>query len=435
MTTRGIEREQTMGSVARMSVRGWLVLIACSAAMLLGGQASAAKQPQQQTFATPQAAAAALKEAMAAGDRPALRKMFGPGVKGLLSGDPVQDAADFESLAARMADRIELGKPANNRITLYIGDLRWPFPVPLLRQGKRWRFDTAAGAREVRLRRIGRNELEAMRVAYAIYLAQLEYQAEPREGGERVYASRILSSPGRRDGLYWPTSPGELPSPLGLLVAQASAEGYAEALQAGKPAPYHGYFYRLLARQGPNAPGGERSYLVNGQMTGGFALVAYPAEWRSSGVMTFIMDEQGRLYQKNMGSDTVSLARAMEAYDPDPSWTGVPFSAPEYVTGSVTAGGPVPLEAGSHVEVYLVDVTNAESPLVVGKQIITDAAQIPFRFQVEYDPAAIEPGNSYVIAVSVRAGGQLRWKQTQPVAVLTNGHPRYVEVQLTPTQA
>jgi uncharacterized lipoprotein YbaY len=427
-------RERTMSDLARKALRTWVVLISCAAAVFLGRGAAAAAAPQQQTFATPEAAVAALKKAVAAQDRPALRKIFGPEVTGLLSGDPVQDAVDFQSLAAHMADRTELGKPVNNRVTLYIGDLRWPFPAPLVRQGKRWRFDTAVGVREVRLRRIGRNESDAMRVAYAIYLAQLEYQAEPREGGERVYAGRLLSTPGRRDGLYWPTSPGELPSPLGALVAQASAEGYAGAAQAGKPAPYHGYYYRLLTGQGPDAPGGARSYLVEGRMTGGFALVAYPAKWGSSGEMTFIMDDQGRLYQKDLGPGTDAVARAMEAYDPDPTWTAVPFSKPEYVMGSVAAAEPATLPADSHVEVYLVDVTDAEAPRVVAKQIVADATQIPFRFEIEYDPAAIEPEHSYAVAVNVLAGGQLRWKQTQPVAVLTGGHPRYVEVQLAATQ-
>jgi len=220
------------------------------------------------------------------------------------------------------AHRIELQGAGTAAVV--IGPENWPLPIPLVKSGERWHFDTAASAQKILDRRVGRNELNVIEVCRAYVAAQREYASVDRLGdGLHEYARHFESSPGKHDGLHWDSEAGAQESPLGPLVVKARAEGYG-AESGFHPAPYHGYFYRILTRQGPHAPGGARDYVVNGHMTGGFALLAIPARWGDSGIMTFIVNQDGIVFQKNLGPDTDSAARAIDEYDPDSSWTVVP---------------------------------------------------------------------------------------------------------------
>jgi hypothetical protein len=213
-----------------------------------------------------------------------------------------------------------------DKATLVVGVQDWPFPIPLVQQDGKWRFDTAAGRAEILYRRIGRNELNAIQACLAFVDAQQDYAEKERAGGgSAAYAQRIVSRPGKKDGLYWPAKAGEEQSPLGELAARASAEGYRGGAQR---TPYHGYYYKVLTRQGPNAAGGELDYVVRGNMIGGFALVAYPAEYGNSGVMTFVVNHQGTVFEKDLGVDTARISGGMTAFDPDASWKKVDAGAP-----------------------------------------------------------------------------------------------------------
>ena len=420
-------------------LRRWIVPVLCILAMAVApvnGPAAAKtapKPPKQQTFDSPDAAVLALREAAAKRDKEALRGILGPGVEDFLSGDTVQDRRDFEAFVTHMTYRTELGPVVNNHVTIYIGDNRWPFAVPLASRNGRWYFDAAAGKQELLARRIGANELDALQVGLAIHLAELEYQSQVRPGNSvRQYAARLISSPGKQNGLYWPATGNEPPSPLGPLVAQAAAEGYGGNVPTGTRTPYRGYFYRLLTKQGPQAPGGARDYLVNGRLLGGFALVAYPAKWGSSGVMTFIMGPQGKVYEKNLGPKTETYARQMQVYNPDPSWKPALPAQPSFVVGYLKPPAQTTLPPEAVVRVYLVDVTNPGEPRVIGKQSISEGGPLPLRFAVEYDPARIKADADYVLAANVLMGGQLRWRQAAPVPVLTKGHARTADVTLAP---
>ena len=206
-----------------------------------------------------------------------------------------------------------------DKAVLVLGNQDWPFPIPLVRKDGTWRFDTVAGREEILFRRIGRNELAAIQTILAFVDAQQEY-AEKGIGGNGVYAQRIVSRPATKDGLYWPAQSGEDESPLGDLAASAAAEGYRAGQQR---IPYHGYYYKVLTRQGPNAPGGALDYVVRGKMIGGFALVAYPAQYGNSGVMTFLVNHQGTIYEKDLGEQTAGIAPGMTAFNPDGTWQRV----------------------------------------------------------------------------------------------------------------
>ena len=208
-----------------------------------------------------------------------------------------------------------LVKEPDGTTVLYIGAENWPTPIPLVNKGNTWQFDTAAGKKEILYRRVGRNELSTIRVCQELVAAQKEYYSAQHH----EYAQKIFSDEGQHNGLYWKAAKGEAESPIGPLVAAAVAEGYAPS-RTGAPTPFRGYYYHSLSRQGKDAPGGAKSYIVNGKMTGGFAFVAYPAEYRSSGVMTFIVNQDGVVYQKDLGQTTDELAKAMKEYDPDSSW-------------------------------------------------------------------------------------------------------------------
>jgi len=275
----------------------------------------------QEKFKTPDEAAAALFQAAKMQDKSAVLGILGPkGREVISSGDAVADRSAREKFIAAF-DAKHTVTEDGDRATLVIGNDDWPFPIPLVKKRDTWSFDTAAGLDEILRRRIGRNELSAIQVCLAYVQAQNEYASlNPAGLGPHAYAQRILSSPGKKDGLYWPSAEGEQPSPLGELAAEASAEGY-KARET--PTPYHGYYYRILKRQGPSAEGGAYDYVVKGKMIGGFALLAYPAQYGNSGIMTFMVNHDGEVLQADLGPRTAEIARKIQAFAPDGTWKKV----------------------------------------------------------------------------------------------------------------
>jgi hypothetical protein len=278
----------------------------------------AAARPQ--TFASPEKAVDALVAASRNNDSTELLRLFGSAGKDLISsGDPVAD----KDMRARFVERFGKGEKilsdTANKATLVIGTEEWPFPIPLVKQGGVWHFDAAGGAQEILNRRIGRNELSAIAVCRDYVMAQHEYAADlEAEKKPSEYAQKIVSSPGQHDGLYWQVQPGERESPIGPQMAHARAEGYDSA--DVPHAPYHGYFYKVLTRQGAEAPGGARDYIAGGHMTAGFALIAFPAKYGDSGVMTFVVNQAGIVFEKDLGPNTASVATAIAEFNPDATW-------------------------------------------------------------------------------------------------------------------
>ena len=281
--------------------------------------AAARARPAQSTFDTPEDAAAALAAAMRVDDVKAIWRILGPGARKVArSGDPVQDNDLREAFVAGYDQSVRFERDGDAKALLLIGAQDFPFPYPLVAKDGRWRFDARNGDEEVLNRRIGRNELSAIGVCLAYLDAQREFAARDRNGnGLLEYAQRLISTPGKHDGLFWETKEGEAPSPLGPLIARARGQGYAQ----GPADPYHGYFYKILTGQGNDAPGGAYDYMVRGKMIGGFALVAYPARWGASGVMSFVCSHDGVVYEKNLGKDTPAIAAKMTLFNPDGSWT------------------------------------------------------------------------------------------------------------------
>jgi hypothetical protein len=297
---------------------GWLVF----ATPLLFHRVLAADKGGQ-TFATPELAVAALAEAVNATNHAALRKLFGAATENLINPDGVQAANDFAAFSKALSETNHLERESGHRCVLELGTNQWPFPVPLVENNGQWFFDTAAGKEELINRRIGRNELDTLKTVRAYVEAQREYASVDHDSsGVLKYAQRLVSSPGSKDGLYWPPDLDGDISPLGPLVAAAQEEGYGKhlAVTNAVPEPFHGYFYKILTRQGKNAPGGKYNYIINGNMIAGFALVAWPAQSGDTGMMTFIVNQQGRVYQKDLGPKTAKLAADMKEYDPDSSW-------------------------------------------------------------------------------------------------------------------
>jgi hypothetical protein len=333
------------------------------ATQVVGQQETQDKLPTQslgQThFTSPEEAMRALVDAATAKDRGVLAEIFGAEYQAeMFSGDQVQDNAEMDEFAADVQESAKLEKVNDTQFTLLIGVENWPFPMPIVKDENQWRFDSEAGEAELLNRRVGQNELSTILTCRAYVLAQREYFDQQQENvenndGVAEYARRFMSSPGQRDGLYWDTAEGEKPSPLGILVAAARAEGYGAGGQSSErnrldmqninlvnvqqtdqnpdqnrgdlPVqsrnPYHGYYFKMLTRQGPHAAGGPYDYVINGNMIAGFALVAFPDKWGSSGVMTFIVNQQGRVYERNLGPETASIAGAIDEYNPDPTWT------------------------------------------------------------------------------------------------------------------
>jgi hypothetical protein len=320
MTIKPVRGQQAQDSRSHRRFRQAALLPACLllAGHICGGTASAAEQT---TFTSPDAAARALIEAAKNDDSQQLLAILGSDAEDIVfSGDPVQDKAATAQFAASARQMMRLDQASDGEVVLSIGGDNWPFPMPIVKKGDAWSFDTAAGKQEILNRRIGRNELNTIDVCRAYVDAQRQYAAKDRDGsGILKFARRFASSAGKHDGLFWRAAANEEASPIGPLVADAVAEGYRKT-QSGEPTPYHGYFYRILTSQGEHAPGGAYDYIINGNMIAGFALTAYPAEYGSSGVMTFIVNQQGIIYQKDLGPDTAKLAGEMSRYDPDPSW-------------------------------------------------------------------------------------------------------------------
>jgi hypothetical protein len=321
---------------------GWVIACVLAGAVLagVGGCESSANSPPpvrsaqtserapgapgvgQPLFASDEAAMNALLTAVKAEDHDQVHQILGPAWKELVSGDKVQDGNAFKEFAQHAAEQTRLQKKDATTSIIYVGKQDWPFPIPIAQTADgKWFFDTEAGKAEILARRIGANELYTIEVCRDYVLAQRQYGSKDRDGsGVLKYAQRILSTPGKMDGLYWSVNPGQEQSPFGPLMAQAEMEGYEQA--SGHPhEPYHGYHFRILKQQGSAAPGGKYDYVINGNMIAGFALLAFPAEYESSGIMTFIVSHQGNVYQKDLGPDTKKLAQQMTEYNPDDSWT------------------------------------------------------------------------------------------------------------------
>jgi len=304
--------------------------IATVCLMLLPTAGIAGGGREQMSFDTPDHAVQALIAAARANRAQQLLKILGSGGRKLVfSGDPVADELGRSRFVAAYDKANRIDPQGAARTVLLIGDKQWPFPIPMVKHGPTWRFDTHAGVEEILDRRIGRNELDAIEVCRAYVDAQRDYATLVRRSDGLIeYAQHFMSGPDKRDGLYWPAAPGEPESPMGHLVASARAEGYPAGKGAHQHrAPYHGYFYKILKRQGEHAPDGARDYLVDGRLIGGFALVAFPARHGDSGIMTFIVNQDGVVYQKNLGRHTEAIARQMTEFDPDPSWSTAPPGA------------------------------------------------------------------------------------------------------------
>lgn len=305
-------------SLVSRSSRALMRLATSAAALLVVAMVSTASA--QQTFKSADEAADALVKAAKANDDQAMLAVLGPDGEDIISsGDPVDDEATRKVFVAAY-DAAHHVAVEGDKAILIVGQEDYPFPIPLVRKGDAWQFDTAAGRLEVLYRRIGRNELDTIQACLAYVDAQNDYADKDRGAGVGVYAQRVISQPGKKDGLYWPTSAGEEESPLGEAVAVATAEGYRVG---GGRAPFHGYYFKVLTKQGANVPGGALDYVVNGKMIGGFALVAYPAEYGNSGVMTFLVNHNGRVWQKDLGERTAQIAEGMTAYNPDQTWRPV----------------------------------------------------------------------------------------------------------------
>jgi hypothetical protein len=294
------------------------VAVALIVVVMFQGTALAA-QAKQKTFETPQAAVEAMVKAFRDYNQKELLAIFGPGSETLISsGDKVNDRENREKSLLRYDEKNRMETEGDEKVILHIGNNDWPFPIPIVKTGERWRFDTTQGKEEILSRRIGKNELDAIQTCLAYVDAQREYAAMDRDSdGLQAYAQKFRSTKGKKDGLYWESAPDEEPSPLGPLVAKARSDGY---MKGERPAPYNGYFFRILTAQGANAKGGAYSYLVKGKMVGGFALVAYPASYGSSGVKTFIVNHEGVVYEKDLGRKTAKLAKFMKAFNPDKTW-------------------------------------------------------------------------------------------------------------------
>ena len=293
--------------------------------LLLAMPSAIARAADQKTFVTPSEAVHALVKATEDGNQEEILALLGDDGKDLVySGDPVQDKAGMESFLRSYKTKHALVALDEKTRVLQIGTTSWEMPIPIVNDAGKWRFDTAAGKEELMYRRIGHNELGAIAACRGYIDAQKDYAAIGHDGlPSGIYAQKLMSSPGKQDGLYWETTEDEPASPAGPLLAQANTEGYESQGLGGKAQPYHGYFYRVLKAQGAAAKGGAKSYLTDGQLTGGVALVAFPAQYKVSGVMTFLINQNGVVYQKDLGENTTETARAMTEYNPDKSWKRV----------------------------------------------------------------------------------------------------------------
>jgi hypothetical protein len=302
------------------------VAVVCACALLAGSIFSKSAEAQTgRQFASPEEAVKALIDTVKAGNLDGLIAIFGPESKELIdSSDPAAARQNRQVFTVAVGEKWHLEDAAPDSKTLVIGNENWPFPVPIVKAGTGWRFDTAAGKEEVIARRIGRNELAAIASANAYVTAQRRYAEQGHDGNPAgVHATKFASDPGKENGLYWPTKTGQKRSPLGDLVAQAATEGRALKGDRSQPAPYNDYYFKILTSQGSAAAGGAKQYIVKGVMSGGFALVAWPAQYDVTGVMTFVVNQDGTVYEKDLGTGTDATAKKMTAYNPDSSWRQV----------------------------------------------------------------------------------------------------------------
>ncbi len=307
------------GGIVPVKAAALFVLLA----LALPGRLFAA---DEQTFSSPDQAVQALLSAASVHDTNAMHAIFGPEGHQLASPDPVQATNEFKMFSQRLKEKVQFHTNSDSSFTLELGPDAWPFPIPLVKQGDQWHFDTSAGKAEILNRRVGMDELGAINICGAYVDAQKEYASQDRTGdGVFAYARLLRSTQGLHDGLYWPAKPGEPLSPFGPLIAAAHVEGYhhISTSLSTEQAPYHGYYFKILTRQGKHAPGGKYNYIINGRMIAGFGLVAWPAEWGNTGVMTFIVNQQGKVYQCNLGPKTAKVAAEMKQFDPDKRWTVV----------------------------------------------------------------------------------------------------------------
>jgi hypothetical protein len=293
---------------------GFTILAATATAQNATGEQA------QKRFSTAEEAVQTVIKAAKANNKTELLSIFGSGAEDLFSsGDKVADRRARQLILVALNEKWSLASQGPNTKTLVIGNEEWPYPIPLVKDKTGWRFDTAAGREEILYRRIGRNELNTMKTCLIYVKAQNEYAQKGHDGkAAELFAQKLASEPGKQDGLFWKSGPGEELSPLGAFAAEASSEGYSRS-DSG-PTPFHGYVFRLLKAQGPAAPGGKKSYISDGEMKNGFALVAYPAEYRNSGVMTFIVNQDGIVYEKDLGEKTTQVAGQITEYNPDKSW-------------------------------------------------------------------------------------------------------------------
>ena len=309
-----------INSVNRVLAMGvFLCAIIFSSTILFGAS-------DQQRFNSADDAVSALVNAAKGKDTNSLHSIFGSDGEKLISPDVVQAADELETFVKRVAEKVEIVPQSDSRAVLQLGSDGWPFPIPLVKEKDHWFFDTKEGAQEILNRRIGRNELQTIEVCRAYLDAQREYASRDHDGDDVLeYAQKLRSSEGKQDGLYWSFRENNEQSPLGPLISESRAEGYrgSTKILTEEPTPYHGYYFKILTKQGKHAAGGKYDYVINGNMIGGFALVAWPAEWGNSGVMTFIVNQQGKVWQKNLGSKTSTIAARMSNYDPDSTWQPV----------------------------------------------------------------------------------------------------------------
>jgi hypothetical protein len=309
-------RRKSMNRRAALSATS-LAFVLCA----LSSLPASAQDQGEKTFAAPKDAAQALYTAVKADDKSAMLAVLGSSASSIIeSGDTVQDQNNRAGFLKRFDQMNRWEGVKNGEQVLYIGADNWPFPIPLKKTaGGQWYFDTKVGLQEILFRRIGKNELATIKVCRALADAQQDYFQQAHDGDTtNQYAQKFTSDSGKQNGLYWKTAEGQPESPIGPLVAFATAKGYGG--QHDSPQPFYGYYYRILTAQGANAPGGAKNYIVDGKMTGGFAFVAYPAEYRNSGVTTFIVDQSGAVYQKDLGPNTEKIASEMQSYNPDATW-------------------------------------------------------------------------------------------------------------------
>jgi hypothetical protein len=305
-------------SASRPDWRKLVLMVLVMVPFLMAGPvlAKSSVKPQGEGFSSPEAAVKALVEAARKADSQAILKVLGDNALDLVfSGDTVEGKTEAENFVKHYQEKHLLRKLSESEYELLIGADGWPFPIPVIKVGDKWYFDVEAGREELLNRRIGRNELTAIQVLLAYVNAQLEYASRDRDGdGILEYAQKIRSDPGKKNGLYWPVKPGEEPSPFGPMIAQAAAEGYQASDQ---PQPYHGYYFKIITRQGKNAPGGAYDYIVNGNMILGFGMIAWPARYGVSGIMTFAVNQEGVIYQCDLGEKTSEIIQKMVKYNPD----------------------------------------------------------------------------------------------------------------------